>query len=291
MSPLDLDLPEDTPRIDVHLRPLGVADVRRTVVATAPLTGGSGPGRRARPPGHGRPPRPDGPPPAAVAGRPAGAAAEGDLVLPDIASDWLQWPRPGRAAGGPVGLAMAPAPVTPTLIEEVVHVPPEAVLADLQDRGLVLSVKRWHVSAGAFRPRRWTPAGIRTAWAPGSRRPSPGGPAKTLRWTRPSRPSCPRAMASLRRGASPQPRRSPSARRARRGPSGTGSRSARPSACSARCSSTWGRPARGTAARRRHRPRPGDRAAGPAAARHAPAPRRSSAAAPTAPPAPPPSTA
>lgn len=163
-SPLPIDAPPGARTIPVPLPPLGVADVRRTVVGAAPLTTDSAqvaerlhrftgglPGllvpliQRYR----------------------VGQAIQlpAELEPPDIVDDYLTGLDPD-AQEVLWALSLLDAPSTPTVVEEAVNVPTEEVLGDLETRGLVLAVgNRWHVAADAFRVAAlhdcWDPDGLR----------------------------------------------------------------------------------------------------------------------------------
>jgi hypothetical protein len=142
----------------VPLEPLGVADVRRTVVAAAPLT--ADPAQVAE-----RVHRLTGGLPGLLVPL-VGRFRTGQAIslpavvtLPDVVDGYVDSLDPDQQEVLQA-LALLPEPVTATLIEEVLQVPASAVLTELASRGLVLPVgSRWHVSADLFRD-----AALATCW-------------------------------------------------------------------------------------------------------------------------------
>lgn len=150
VSPLPVEAPPGCRTVTVPLPPLGVADVRRTVVGAAPLTAGSAqvaerlhrftgglPGLLVP----------------LIQRHRVGQALQlpEELVPPDIVSDFLQGLDPDQQEVL-WALSLLDAPSTTTVVEEAVQVPTEDVLEELKGRGLILSVgNRWHVAADAFR--------------------------------------------------------------------------------------------------------------------------------------------
>jgi tRNA A-37 threonylcarbamoyl transferase component Bud32 len=150
ISPHALPLPPSVPEIQIPLKPLGVADVRRSLVLAAPqtpdlaavatrlhrLTGGL---------------------PRLIVSLLEAHTEEGCLSLPDPT------PAPAGLDGFLVDLdmealdvlgavAIAPMPVTAEEIEAVVQLPPDEALTALLKRGLVIALgRRYHLGAELFR--------------------------------------------------------------------------------------------------------------------------------------------
>jgi hypothetical protein len=168
ISPHALPLPESVVEVEIPLRPLGVADVRRSLVLAAPetdnlaavatqlhdLTGGL---------------------PRLVAALLEAHTTDGCLELPDPI------PLPADLAGFLADLdiddlevlgavALAPSPVTAEEIEQVVQIPTDEAIQTLLSRGLILSVgHRFRLGARLFAdavgPQIPDPEGLAERWA------------------------------------------------------------------------------------------------------------------------------